>query len=168
MEIESQGKQQLTSKLIERWSANFEVTFGCKFNRHFKKFSKNKQKDKPFETIRETVSALKAVLKNVVTNKSKQDQQSNYHVEGSDCKLNRLVACLIRFTGIFWFQVFNTIIRVCMKDMVPNIYRILDLKVNETDEIRKKCKLPNEGSYWKVLKVPIKSYLDDMLNASYF
>jgi hypothetical protein len=51
-----------------------------------------------------------------------------------------------------------------MRDMVPCIYRILDLKMSETDQVKKQFKLPNEGSYWKVLKVPIKTYLDDMLN----
>jgi hypothetical protein len=63
-------------------------------------------------------------------------------------------------------KVFNGIIRLCMRDMVPCVYRILDLKAEEVDQVRKKCKLPNEGSHWKALKVPIKSYLDDMLNVS--
>jgi hypothetical protein len=37
------------------------------------------------------------------------------------------------------------------------------LNIKPSDDVTKKLKLPNEGSNWRKLKVPIKTYLGDML-----
>ncbi len=54
-----------------------------------------------------------------------------------------------------------------MKDLIPCVYRILDLRINDNDQVKKKLRLPSEGNNWKALKVPIKSYLGDILNVSF-
>jgi hypothetical protein len=51
-----------------------------------------------------------------------------------------------------------------MKDLLPSMLKLLNLK--PSDDVNKKLKLPNEGSNWKKLKVPIKTYLNDMMLVS--
>jgi hypothetical protein len=72
-------------------------------------------------------------------------------------------------------QVFNAMVRLCIRDLLPSLLRILDLASvkkapSENDKTNghgsstmDKVKLASTGSNWKKLKVPIKSYLEDML-----
>ncbi len=75
-----------------------------------------------------------------------------------------------------YLKVFNEIVRLCMRDLLPCLLRILDLsavnkkgkKVVESNGggggvSAAKFQLASSGSNWKKLKVPVKSYLDDML-----
>ena len=65
-------------------------------------------------------------------------------------------------------------VRLCIRDLLPSLLKILDLasvkkdptesaKTNGHSSTVDKIKLASTGSNWKKLKVPIKSYLEDML-----
>lgn len=58
---------------------------------------------------------------------------------------------------------FNAVIRLCMRDLLPCLLKMLNLKSEKEDH---KLKLASTGENWKKLKAPIKSYLDDMLSVN--
>ena len=69
-------------------------------------------------------------------------------------------------------KVFNAMMRLCIRDLLPCLLRLLNLSnkssknktaTPEAAPAPAKFKLANTGSFWKKLKVPIKSYLEDML-----
>jgi len=66
-------------------------------------------------------------------------------------------------------------VRLCIRDLLPSLLKILELSKKDQKETVKangqsnpmdKVKLASTGSNWKKLKVPIKSYLEDMLIVS--
>ena len=64
-------------------------------------------------------------------------------------------------------------IRLCMRDLLPAMLKVLDLAPSGKKDSNgaanlkhlpnNKVKLASSGSNWKKLKVPVKSYLDDLL-----
>jgi hypothetical protein len=59
-------------------------------------------------------------------------------------------------------------VRLCMRDLVPCLLRLLELNAKKEaekvdTEKSGKVKLASSGSFWKKLKIPIKSYLEDLL-----
>ncbi len=55
-----------------------------------------------------------------------------------------------------------------MRDLVPCWLKMLNLNTpkNEAERTGGKVKLASTGSFWKKLKVPVKSYLDDLLSVN--
>lgn len=52
-------------------------------------------------------------------------------------------------------------VRLCMRDLVPCLLKLLNLTSKKDTET--KTKLASSGSHWKKIKVPVKSYLDDLI-----
>ena len=64
---------------------------------------------------------------------------------------------------------FNSVVRLCMKDLFPCLLKLLNLnKPNKNDKTANGShnKLASSGANWKKLKAPIKSYLTDLLTVS--
>lgn len=58
-------------------------------------------------------------------------------------------------------------VRLCMRDLVPCMLKLLNLTSNNKEAVEKpdgKVKLASAGSFWKKLKVPVKFYLEDLLS----
>ncbi len=71
---------------------------------------------------------------------------------------------------------FNEIVRLCMKDMVPCLLRILNLTSVNKNKLAgtngkseaSKFQLASNGSNWKKIKFPVKTYLEDILSVNLF
>ena len=79
------------------------------------------------------------------------------------------------FYYVYFKLVFNAMVRLCMRDLLPSLLKVLDLASAkqepngaENGHIDAKFKLASTGSNWKKLKVPIKNYLEDLLIVSIF
>ena len=60
-------------------------------------------------------------------------------------------------------------VRLCMRDLVPCWLKLLNLTSGKKELVERpdgKVKLASSGSFWKKLKVPVRSYLDDLLAVS--
>jgi hypothetical protein len=56
-------------------------------------------------------------------------------------------------------------VRLCMRDLFPCFLKVLNLSSPKSDKPEVgKVKLASAGENWKRVKVPIKSYLEDMLS----
>ncbi|RNA10362.1 nucleolar complex 2 -like protein [Brachionus plicatilis] len=95
---------------------------------------------KPIKIVTEVTKALKSALLNVIPNRK---ADSAYRVDGS--------------------EMFNAVIRLCIRDFFPCMLRILNLGSVKSDSDDNKLKLASSGENWKKLKGPVRSYLDDML-----
>ncbi len=64
---------------------------------------------------------------------------------------------------------FNAIVRLCIRDLLPCMLKMLNLNKqgNKDDSSNNRMKLASQGANWKKLKAPIKSYLDDVLIVIY-
>ena len=58
--------------------------------------------------------------------------------------------------------------RLCMRDLLPCLLRILNLAQDKTKSSEAKIKPASSGANWKKLKSPIKSYLNDVLSVKYY
>jgi nucleolar complex protein 2 len=107
------------------------------------KWSQKLGEDKPLHTIFEVVKAFKSALINIVPSKKPQSD-SSYHV-GSD--------------------LFNAMVRLCIRDLFPCLLKLLDLKHSSSTEngSTNKLVLASTGANWKRLKNPIKTYIESML-----
>jgi hypothetical protein len=65
-------------------------------------------------------------------------------------------------------------VRLCMKDLLPCLLRILNLSsVNKNKTVAangktdgSKLQLASNGSNWKKLKLPVKTYLEEILSVN--
>ncbi|CAL4091138.1 unnamed protein product [Meganyctiphanes norvegica] len=89
--------------------------------------------DKPLDTFRDVEQGLLAAIESIQGNKD--DGTSRYTVEGS--------------------QIFNAVVRLCLRHVAPALYRILKLKSAKDNP--EKCKR------WSKMKNYIKPYLRDMI-----
>ena len=68
---------------------------------------------------------------------------------------------------LLFFSVFNAVVRLCMRDLLPCLLRLLNLtkptKGSDNGTGSSHNKLASSGSNWKKLKSPIKCYLTDLL-----
>ncbi len=118
------------------------------------------------------VKAFKASLLNIIP--SKKASETHYRVEGSDSKAFKSdlidVFQIKFFISIGTFIVFNAMVRLCMRDLLPCLLRLLNLSQPFKGSSKKNNgttpthdKLASSGSNWKKLKAPIKSYLTDLI-----
>ncbi|XP_014665889.1 PREDICTED: nucleolar complex protein 2 homolog [Priapulus caudatus] len=59
-------------------------------------------------------------------------------------------------------NVFNAIVRMCMVDLVPAIYKVLNLP-QPLERQQKKLMLPSSSKKWPKLKIGMKHYLTDLM-----
>ena len=59
---------------------------------------------------------------------------------------------------MFPFSVFNAIVRVCLKQFLPAVYRFLRIKNISTSQLK-----PNTSSNWKYLEAIMKKYLNNFI-----
>lgn len=54
----------------------------------------------------------------------------------------------------FYFKAFNSIVRVCLKQLLPSIYRFLRIKIVSTTKLK-----PETSANWKYIENIMKKYL---------
>jgi len=89
--------------------------------------------DKPLDTFRDVEQGLLAAIESIQGNKD--GGTSKYTVEGS--------------------QVFNSVVRLCLRHVAPALYRILKMKSAKDN--------PEKSKRWSKMKNYIKPYLRDMI-----
>lgn len=106
-------------------------------------WSKKLQEDNPFGTVHEVVKAFKSAVYNVAPRK--KGVKTAYKVNGS--------------------ELFNATVRLCIRDLLPCFLRTLNLTKTGNLKTSKETKLKpaSSGTHWKKLKIPIKSYVTDMI-----
>ncbi|XP_076328498.1 nucleolar complex protein 2 isoform X2 [Tachypleus tridentatus] len=56
---------------------------------------------------------------------------------------------------------FNAVIRLCLEDLLPALFKILKLSLPTTSQLHKNVLNPTKSRHWKKFLAPIKSYLVD-------
>lgn len=67
------------------------------------------------------------------------------------------------FVEIHFFLAFNAIVRVCLKQLLPAIYRFLRIKLVTTSKLK-----PETSSNWKYMENVMKKYLLSFTRVCFF
>lgn len=64
---------------------------------------------------------------------------------------------------LFRFLAFNAVVRVCLKQLLPAIYRFLRIKLVTTSKLK-----PETSANWKYIESVMKKYLINFSRVSFF
>lgn len=84
--------------------------------------------------------------------KRKKKQRKMGAIDDPECKHFSPTISIVETTS--FFSAFNGIVRVCLKELLPAIYRFLRLKPTSNSKVK-----PESSSNWKYLDQILKKYL---------